>query len=62
MKKKNDYNAYLLCDLVIMILKGLIGIVGGSLTLVSTIIYDILYMNKGGMDDEESNRKTPYLS
>ena len=41
MKKKNEYKAYLICDLIIMLLKGLIGIVGGSLTLVSTIIYDI---------------------
>ncbi len=41
MKKKNEYKSYLICDLVIMVLKGLIGIVGGSLTLVSTVIYDI---------------------
>lgn len=41
MKKKNDYKTYLICDLIIMALKALIGIVGGSLTLVSTVVYDL---------------------
>ena len=42
MKKENEYKSFIICDLIVIIIKFLAGFFGHSLTLLSTIIYDII--------------------
>ena len=40
--KRKDYSSYLIIDLIIIVLKALIGVFGHSLALLSTIVFDIV--------------------
>ncbi len=59
MKNKNEYKTFIICDLIVIIIKFLAGYFGHSLTLLSTIIYDIVAMFTAllALKAKEENKK-----